>query len=150
MQERHTPNSGPPVVAATDEPRNYDEKHRSTRSNVPKNAKPDNREPYSREPIKPELIKPEAFNPAAALESLHTEVVQLEVFAHLAGDVVTRLSPPTNRAQRRDYIRLYALVTKVATDAIAAVDHGDALISALSAHMAVRRSARLDTMSAEG
>lgn len=120
-------------------------KHRSTRSNVPKNAKPDNREADNREPT-----KPEPFNPAAALESLHTEVVQLEVFAHLAGDVVTRLSPPTNRAQRRDYIRLYALVTKVATDAIAAVDHGDALISALSAHMAVRRSARLDTMSAEG
>ena len=64
--------------------------------------------------------------------------MQLEAFAHLAGEVVTRLSPPTNRTERRNLVRLYALVTKVADDAIAAVRHGDALISALSAH---RRSA---------
>jgi len=109
-------------------------KHRSTRFNVPKNTKPRNREPVS---------------PAAALESLHTEVVELEVFAHPAGDVVTRLSPPTDRRGRRDYIRLYALVTKVATDAIAVVHHGDALISALSAHLAVHRSAHPDSVSTD-
>jgi len=33
-------------------------------------------------------------------------------------------------------------VTNVADDAIAAVRHGDALITALSAHMGVRRSGR--------
>jgi len=110
--------------------------HRSTRSNVPKNTRPRNREPTNREP----------FSPAAALESLHSEVVELEVFAHLAGDVATRLSPPSDR-ERRDYIRLYALVTKVATDAIAVVHHGDALISALSAHLAVHRSAHPDSVS---
>jgi hypothetical protein len=128
--------------------------HRSTRSNVAKNAKPDNREPTRREPDNrtPDNREPtrrEPFDPAAALESLHTEVVQLETFAHLAGEVVTRLSPPANRAQRRDYIRLYALVTKVATDAIAAVHHGDALISALSAHLAVRRTAHPDAVHAD-
>ena len=101
--------------------------HRSTQSKVPKKPRPDNREPFS---------------PATALESLHTEMVQLEAFAHLAGEVVTRLSPPTNRTERRNYIRLYALVTKVANDAIAAVHQGDALIAALSVHLAVRRSAR--------
>jgi hypothetical protein len=69
-------------------------------------------------------------------------MVQLETFAHLAGEVVTRLSPPTNPAERRNYVRLYALVTKVADDPIAAVRHGDALLSALSAHLAVRRSVR--------
>jgi hypothetical protein len=31
------------------------------------------------------------------------------------------LSPPPGRDQRRDYIRLYALVSKVANDAIAVV-----------------------------
>jgi hypothetical protein len=101
--------------------------HRSTQAKVPKKPPPDNHEP---------------FNPAVALESLHTEMVQLETFAHRAGEVVTRLSPPTNRTERRNYVRLYALVTKVADDAITAVRHGDALISALSTHLAVRRSNR--------
>jgi hypothetical protein len=78
----------------------------------------------------------EPFSPADALESLHSEVVQLEVFAHLAAEVITRLSPPPSRDQRRDYIRLYALVSKVANDAMAVVGHGDALIAALSKHLA--------------
>lgn len=73
------------------------------------------------------------FRPGDALETQHTRLVQLEVFAHLAGEVVTRLSPPASREQRREYIRLYALVAKVAEDAIAAVHHGDALIARLAA-----------------
>jgi hypothetical protein len=105
--------------------------HRSTRPKVSKNRPPDN------------------FNPADALESLHTEVVQLEAFAHVAAEVITRLSPPSNREQRRDYRRLYALVAKVADDAIAAVRHGDALISALSADMAGRRAQRAAPPSAK-
>jgi len=39
-------------------------------------------------------------------------------------------------------VRLHALVTKVADDAIAAARRSDALISALSVHLPVRRSAR--------
>ena len=105
--------------------------HRSTRSKIPKNHPLDN------------------FNPADALESLHTEVVQLEAFAHLAAEVITRLPAPSNREQRRDYRRLYALVSKVADDAIAAVSHGDALISALSADMAARRAQRTHPPSAK-
>jgi hypothetical protein len=105
--------------------------HRSTRSKVSKNPPLDN------------------FNPAEALESLHTEVVQLEAFAHLAAEVITRLPAPSNREQRRDYRRLYALVSKVADDAIAAVSHGDALISALSADMAARRAQRTHPPSAK-
>jgi len=54
----------------------------------------------------PRLDNHEPFRPAAALESLHTEMVQLEAFAHLAGEVVTRLSPLTNRTERRRYVRL--------------------------------------------
>jgi hypothetical protein len=108
--------------------------HRSTRSNVSNNPQPD---------------KPDSFRPADALESLHTQLVQLEVFAHLAGEVMTRLSPPSDREQRREYIRLYALVSKVADDALAAVSHGDALISALSAHLSARRSQRPEAASAE-
>jgi hypothetical protein len=83
----------------------------------------------------------QTFSPADALESLHTEIVQLEAFAHLAGEVITRLSPPASRAERRDYIRLYALVTKVADDAIKVVSHGDALIAALSVHLAAHAQA---------
>jgi hypothetical protein len=84
------------------------------------------------------LNRGDPFSPADALESLHSEVVQLEVFAHLAAEVITRLSPPPGRDQRRDYIRLYALVSKVADDAMAVVGHGDALITALSKHLATR------------
>jgi hypothetical protein len=81
-----------------------------------------------------------SFHTAGALESLHTELVQLEVFAHLAAEVVTRLSPPSNRAQRRDYIRLYALVTKVADDAFAAVGRGDQLIAQLAGSLKRRQT----------
>ena len=84
------------------------------------------------------LSSGEQFSPANALESLHSEVVELEVFAHLAAEVITRLSPPAGRDQRRDYIRLYALVSKVADDAMAVVGRGDALIAALSRHLADR------------
>jgi hypothetical protein len=105
--------------------------HRSTRSKVPKNAPLDN------------------FNPADALESLHTEVVQLEAFAHLAAEVITRLPAPSNREHRRDYRRLHALVAKVADDAIAAVRHGDALVAALSSDLAARRAQRIDPPSAK-
>ena len=86
----------------------------------------------------PALSPGELFSPANALESLHSEVVQLEVFAHLAAEVITRVSPPPGRDQRREYIRLYALVSKVAHDAIAVVGYGDALIAALSKHLADR------------
>jgi hypothetical protein len=105
--------------------------HRNPRPKVPKNPPLDN------------------FNAADALESLHTEVVQLEAFTHLAAEVITRLSPPSNREQRRDYRRLYALVAKVADDAIAAVSHGDALIATLSAEMAARRAQRTHPPSAK-
>ena len=132
-------------------------KYRSTQSKVPKKRartttcrarneprpdhrvpRPDNHVPRPDNEPRPDHHEP--FSPAAALESLHTEMVQLDAFAHLAGEVVTRLSPPKNRTERRNFVRLYAIVTKVAHDAIAAVRHGDALISVLSAHQAVRRS----------
>jgi hypothetical protein len=51
------------------------------------------------------------------------------------------LSPPPRRDQRSDYIRLYALVSKLANDAIAVVGYGDALIAALSKHLAGRARA---------
>jgi hypothetical protein len=60
-----------------------------------------------------------------------------------------RLPTPSNREQRRDHRRLYALVTKVADDAIATVNHGDALISALSADMTTRRAQRTHPPSAK-
>lgn len=82
------------------------------------------------------LVHAAPFSPADALESLHTEVVQLEAFAHVAAEIIGRMSPPANQDQRRDYIRLYALVTRVAEDALAAVERGDEMIAALSAYVA--------------
>jgi hypothetical protein len=105
--------------------------HRSTRATVPKIRPLDN------------------VNPADALESLHSDLVQLETFAHLAAEVINRLPPPPGRDKRREYRRLYALVTKVAADAIAAVSHGDALVAALSADLTARRAQRIDPPTAK-
>jgi hypothetical protein len=105
--------------------------HRSTHGTVPKIRPLDN------------------VNPADALESLHSDLVQLEAFAHLAAEVITRLPPPSGRDKRREYRRLYALVTKVADDAIAAVAHGDALVAALSADTTARRAHRIDPPAAK-
>jgi hypothetical protein len=93
-------------------------KHRHPRRTVSNNAHLDN------------------FDPADALETLHTELVQLEAFAHAAGEAVTRLPRASSTTQRRDVARIYTLVTKVANDATAAAAHGDKLIAALSTHLA--------------
>jgi hypothetical protein len=95
--------------------------HRNTQDTVPNNPQLDN------------------FSPADALESLHTEIVDLEAFAHAAGEAVTRLPRPSDPEQRRDLTRIYALVSKVANDAATAAAHGDELIAALSAHMHSQR-----------
>jgi hypothetical protein len=75
------------------------------------------------------------FNPAEALEALHTEIVDIEAFAHAAGEAVTRLPHSSNRELRRTYARIYTLVSKVAEDVTAAARHGDKLIAALSGHL---------------
>ena len=109
--------------------------HRRTQDTVPNNPPLDN------------------FNPADALESLHIEIVQLEAFAHAAGEAATRLPAPSNPTERRNFTRLYALVTKVASDAATAATHGDKLIAALSAHLQTRQARRqrgeLDSRSAK-
>jgi hypothetical protein len=97
------------------------------------------RHPRARVPNKPHT---DNFNPADALESLHTEIVELEAFAHAAGEAVTRLPRPSSPTQRRDLTRIYALVSKVASDATAAAARGDKLIAALSAHLHDRRTMR--------
>jgi hypothetical protein len=79
---------------------------------------------------------PDNFDPADALESLHTELTQLEAFAHAAGEAIIHLPAPTDPAQRRAFNRVYTLVTKVANDITTTVSHGDHLIAALSAHLA--------------
>jgi hypothetical protein len=75
------------------------------------------------------------FNPAEALEALHTEIVDIEAFAHAAGEAVTRLPHASNPEDRRTFARIYTLVTKLADDVSAAVAHGDELIAALSEHL---------------
>lgn len=76
-----------------------------------------------------------SFNAAEALEALHTEIVDIEAFAHAAGEAVTRLPHTSNPELRRIFARIYTLVSKVAADVHAAVRHGDELIAALSAHV---------------
>jgi hypothetical protein len=106
--------------------------HRRTAKTVPNNPPPDNTDP---------------FDSADALESLHTEIVQLEAFAHAAGEAVTRLPHSSNPKHRRDLTRIHALVSKVATDTTAAGHHGDQLIAALSAHLEARRTSPTKTPS---
>jgi hypothetical protein len=72
----------------------------------------------------------------------HCTVVQLEAFAHAAGEAVTCLPHTTSPAQRRDFARIYALVSKVAVHATAAARHGGTLIAGLSSHLDNRRTTR--------
>jgi hypothetical protein len=73
-----------------------------------------------------------SFDAAEALEAFHTEIVEIEAFAHAAGEAVTRLPHTSNPELRRIFARIYTLVSKVAVDLNAAVRHGDQLIAALS------------------
>jgi hypothetical protein len=75
------------------------------------------------------------FSPAAALESLHTEIVEIEALAHAAGEAVTRLPHASNPEDRRTFARIYTLVTRIAEDVGTVVAHGDELIAALSEHL---------------
>lgn len=77
----------------------------------------------------------DGFNCAEALEALHTEIVDIEAFAHAAGEAVTHLPHTSNPELRRVYARIYTLVSKVAADLNACVRHGDKLIAALSKHL---------------
>lgn len=83
----------------------------------------------------------QSFNAAAALEALHTEIVDIEAFAHAAGEAVVGLPHTSNPELRRVFARIYTLVSKVAADVHAAVRHGDKLIAELSAHLQSRPGA---------
>jgi hypothetical protein len=82
---------------------------------------------------------PDNFDPAAALESLHTEIVDIEALAHAAGEAVTLLPRPDNPEQRRNLARIYTLVTKLASEISTTVAYGDDLIAALGSHLASGR-----------
>lgn len=82
-----------------------------------------------------------SFSAADALEAYHTEIVDIEAFAHAAGEAVTRLPHTSNPELRRVFARVYTLVSKVAADLNAAVRHGDKLIAELSAHLQKRTQA---------
>jgi hypothetical protein len=76
-----------------------------------------------------------SFDAVAALEALHTEIVDIEAFAHAAGEAVIRLPHTSNPELRRVFARIYTLVSKVAADVNAAARHGDKLIAELSARL---------------
>ena len=67
-----------------------------------------------------------------ALEALHTKIVDIEAFAHAAGEAVTKLPHTTSPELRRTFARIYTLVSKVAADVHTCVRHGDKLIAAMS------------------
>jgi hypothetical protein len=80
------------------------------------------------------------LQPRDALESLHAEIVQIEAFAHAAGQAITQYPFPSEPTQRRAFARIYTLVTRVANDTDAAVAHGQALVAALSDHLQRRHT----------
>ena len=98
------------------------------------------RNPQDRVPNNPQ---PDNVNPADALEALHTEIVEIEAFAHAAGEAVTRLPHGSSPEDRRTFARLYALVSRIAKDLGTAVAHGDELIAGLSDHLQDRPARRV-------
>ena len=93
---------------------------------------PKHRRTHVRVPNKPEL---DNFDPAEALESLHTEIVQIEVIPHAAGEAITRLPHASAPHQRRAFTRIYALVSKLADDVATTVARGDEMVAALALHL---------------
>jgi hypothetical protein len=91
--------------------------------------------PHRRQDRAASSLPTPSFDPAAALEALHTEIVDIEAFAHAAGEAVIRLPHTSNPELRRVFARIYTLVSKVAADVHATVRHGDRLIAELSAHL---------------
>jgi predicted amidophosphoribosyltransferase len=94
--------------------------HRHPQDSVSNDVHPDN---------------PEPFNAAEALQSLHLEVVQLEALANAANEAVVQLPFPAGREARRPFDRVYALVSKVADETNAVVNHGGQLMDALAAYL---------------
>lgn len=72
------------------------------------------------------------FNVVDALEAYHTEIVDIEAYAHAAGEAVTRLPHSSDPELCRTFARIYTLTLKVAADLNACVRRGDKLIAALS------------------
>ncbi len=62
--------------------------------------------------------------------------MEVEALAHAAGEAITTLPAASSPRQRRLHSRIYALVTRTATEAGAALTLGENLVSSLSAHMA--------------
>ena len=100
--------------------------HRKPRPKVSNSATPSNATPSN-------------FSSGDALERLYNELIDVEALAHAAGEAVTELSSSSSR-QRRAFARLYALVTRTANEATAALTLGENLVAALSAHMAAQRA----------
>lgn len=100
--------------------------------------------PKSREPQDkvPSRRSRDDFSVAEALEALHTEIVEIEAFAHAAGEAVTQLPHTRNPELRRVFTRIYTLVSKVANDITACARHGDQLIAETSAHLQRRGAQR--------
>ena len=140
-------------------------RHRKPRPNVPNSATPSNATPNPATPSGttpsksepssaaasrtspsgsgPSSAPPSNFSAGDALEKLYTELVEVEALAQAAGEAVTQLPSTSSRATRRSFARLYALVTRTANEASAALTLGENLVSALSADMAAQR-ARLE------
>ena len=101
--------------------------HRKPRPKVSNSATPSNATPSN-------------FSSGDALERLYNELVDVEALAHAAGEAVTLLPSASSPKMRRSFARLYALVTRTANEATAALTLGENLVSALSAHMAAQRA----------
>jgi hypothetical protein len=92
---------------------------------------------------RPNLSNPDPrdnFNPGDALELLYSELVEVEALAHAAGEAVTLLPSTSSAKLRRIFARLYALVTRTASEASAALTLSEQLVAQLSAQMAARQA----------
>jgi hypothetical protein len=125
--------------------------HRNPRPRVANPAAPDNQAQGAKRPAghaadgdlrRSGVTQPaESFSPGDALELLYTELVEVEAFAHAAGEAVTLLPSASSAKIRRRFARLYSLVTKTADQATATLTLGENLVAQLSGQMAARRAA---------
>jgi hypothetical protein len=120
---RHDRNSGPPVYQhrRAQEPTMHT--HRSTQHKVSKEAENSN------------------FDAGTALENLRAEVVDIEALARAAEAAAEALPAPATDRQRVVFGRIQSLATKTSEQASASLRFANAQVTALEAHMEVRRKA---------
>jgi hypothetical protein len=82
------------------------------------------------------------FNPGVLIELLYSDLVEVEALAVTADEAATMLPPIPSAQHKRILARLSTLVSKTASQACAALERSEELVSLHAIHLAARAAKR--------